>query len=74
MPHPITAAQQKALIGLISRIGKPRYWDHKDALGIPRAVTLSRLTKAQAWKLINTIATDLDSQRNRHPAGREVTR
>ena len=71
MPRPITPAQLATLTNLIGRIGKAEYWRYKDALGIPRGVTLTRLTKAQAWQLVNQITTDLDLQQDRRPAGRD---
>lgn len=63
MANPITNAQQAKLLTLIVAIGKPRYWEHKQALHIPRATPITRLTRGQAWKLIDRILKDPEGGR-----------
>lgn len=54
---PLTAAQEKALISIVRAIGKKRYHQHKAALGIALNKPIPRLSKGEAWQLINRIIT-----------------
>lgn len=54
---PVTPAQSAYLSKLIDRHGKPAYLAAKERAGIPADVTLLRLTKSQASRLIAEMIT-----------------
>ncbi|MCL4296524.1 MAG: hypothetical protein KJ077_12385 [Anaerolineae bacterium] len=54
-PMPITSRQAAFLGKLLTQYGKERYRAAKRRLGIPADVTLLKLTKAQAHKLIDEL-------------------
>lgn len=62
-PNPISRAQGRALHNLIQIIGLAAYRAYKVQLGIPLDVALHRLSKQQAWRLIDAITTDLEASR-----------
>lgn len=51
--NPVTPAQQNALIAIIRRVGKAHYRQTKVDLAIPLETPIPRLSKGQAWRLIN---------------------
>lgn len=62
----LSQRQETALIRFIRRIGKSAYQNHKRRLNAPLNTSISRLSKSEAWRLINSITTDLQSHTGRN--------
>ena len=56
----LTERQERTILSLISQIGLPEYRKYKRLLVIPVDTGLTRLSKGQAWHLINAIINDIN--------------
>lgn len=60
--NPITRRQGLALLNLIRVMGLEAYRGYKKRLSIPFDLPIHRLTKGEAWRLIDAITADLEAQ------------
>lgn len=53
----ITPAQEQALINLVTKLGRARFAQYRALAGV--TAPIPRLSKGEAWRLINLISKDL---------------
>ena len=58
----LTQAQERALIIFVTRLGRPRFAEYRRLAGVGKT-SIPRLSRAEAWKLMQIIIKDLEATR-----------
>lgn len=56
----LTGRQEKALFAFAVNLGRKKFSEYRQAAGVDAPIP--RLSKAEAWKLISEIMTDLEAE------------